>query len=94
MANLKEGLVVTLTQVDEHTIWINSNQDPFGKEVVFDDIDDVESQMMIAVADYFDLDLEFDEEEVTDDGEDEMDDIYDLEVNELDDYDEWDEEYV
>ena len=85
MTNAQTGLVVTITQVDDSTIWINSNQDPIGKEVVFTDIQDVESQMMISIADYFDLDLEFEEIEDEEDS-DELDDEYYVDYFDVDYY--------
>ena len=85
-------MTVTIKQVDKDAIWITSDEDPIGKEIVFTDseFDRVEEQMLIAIADYFDLHLEWDDNPDADDYE--YDDIDDTDIL-PDEYDDWEDEY-
>ena len=88
-------MTVTIKQVDKDAIWVSSDEDPIGKEVIFTDSEfkSVEEQMFIALADYFDLDLEWDDNPDVDDYEyDDIDDA-DILLDEFDEYDELEDEY-
>lgn len=84
-------MTVTIKQVDKDAIWISSDEDPIGKEIVFTDseFDRVEEQMLIAIADYFDLHLEWDDDPDTDDYADTND--TNISLDEFDEYDDWED---